>query len=275
MIRIDLFNKSINNNPEQLQTVRNIAQGPRNDAIYIIFGPPGTGKTSTIVESIMQLLGRPNTKILVTAHSNTACDEVALRLIKVMKQYKFNSHNYFLLRLYAKSCDNRKDDISEELIIHSNLFDSHFYPSIETLQQYRILICTLTVVANMVEHKLNAIYSHIFIDEVAACSEVEALMGFAKLVNDQTAIIIAGDHKQLGPVLKSKRAEQLGLGVSLMERLIERPCYKVDPDTGEYDRTIQTRLRYNFRSHPEILMLYNSLYYDHTLYSKTKIGKIF
>lgn len=38
---LELFNKSIYNNPEQLQAVRNIAEGPRNDATYIIFGPPG------------------------------------------------------------------------------------------------------------------------------------------------------------------------------------------------------------------------------------------
>lgn len=41
---LELHNKSIANNPEQLQAVRNIAEGPRNDATYIIFGPPGKMK---------------------------------------------------------------------------------------------------------------------------------------------------------------------------------------------------------------------------------------
>lgn len=275
--RIELFNENIAKNPEQLEAVRNIALGPRTDAIYIVFGPPGTGKTTTLVEAIMQLLKRPGSKILITAPSNTACDEIALRLLKAMHQNNLYSHECSLLRLYARLYDNRRDDIPEELTMHSNMFGLHFYPSIEQLLEYRVLICTLTIVANMAEHGLGpeSGYTHIFIDEAAACAEVEALMGFTQLVQPQTAVIIAGDHKQLGPVIKSTKAEQLGLGVSLLERLLDRPCYQVDPDTGLYNRTIQTRLRYNFRSHPDILMLYNSLYYKHTLQSRANNGKTF
>ncbi|TDG49358.1 hypothetical protein AWZ03_004226 [Drosophila navojoa] len=74
-------------------------------------------------------------------------------------------------------------------------------------------------------------------------------------------VILSGDHKQLGPVVIDKSAAALGLRQSPTERLMLSKPYEVDAATmGNYDCTLQTRLRYNYRSHPKIMGLFNKLY---------------
>uniref|UniRef100_A0A1A9ZI42 C2H2-type domain-containing protein n=1 Tax=Glossina pallidipes TaxID=7398 RepID=A0A1A9ZI42_GLOPL len=267
-LSLDLYNKHIKHNPEQLQAVCNIVQGPRRDATYIIFGPPGTGKTTTVVEAILQLLKKPNTKILAVASSNAACDEVALRLCQALEPLNLRRT---IARIYARSYEKRVDFIDDLLLDHSNMYDAHFFPCVEVLHMYRVVVCTLSIVAKLATGHFGEGITHIFIDEVAACTETEALLAIVNIANDASSLIISGDHKQLGPILQSTRSENLGLGVSLMDRLMERECYRCNADTGDYNRSIQTRLRLNFRSHPEIVNLFSGLYYNHTLEARSNI----
>ena len=238
----------------------------------------GTGKTTTLVEAILQLLKKPETKILVTASSNSACDEIALRLSRYLDQLDIKR---CLARIYARSSEGKMDNIDDDLLEHSNMYCGQFYPSVEILHEYRVVVCTLSVVAKLATGKFgrdehgNEMYTHLFIDEVAAAMETDALMAITTILKNKASLIISGDHKQLGPILKSKRAEELGLDISLMERLLERECYRVDVDTGNYDRTIQTRLRRNYRSHPAIVNLYSGLYYNHNVEPHCKIGKYY
>uniref|UniRef100_A0A1I8Q9M8 C2H2-type domain-containing protein n=1 Tax=Stomoxys calcitrans TaxID=35570 RepID=A0A1I8Q9M8_STOCA len=274
---LSLYNASIAHNPEQLQAVRNIAEGPRNDATYIIFGPPGTGKTTTLVEAILQVWKRDGTKILVTASSNSACDEIALRLCKILSKL---DESRSIVRIFAQSNEARMETIDDLLLEYSNLYSAHFYPDVEVLHEYRIVVCTMSVVAKLSLGKFGrsenggAKYTHLFIDEVAASTEVEALMTITSILTPKSCLIIAGDNKQLGPIVKSKRAEEFKLGQSLMDRLLERECYRVNTDTDSYDRTIQTRLRLNFRSHPAIVNLYSGLYYNHALEAEANLADV-
>lgn len=225
----------------------------------------------------MQLYkSRPETKILITAGSNSACDEVAMRLCKVLTSF---DDTRAIVRIFAKSNEKRLDNMDEMLIEASNMYGAHFYPDVNVLHQYRIVVCTLSVVGKLSTGKFGrdelgrGIYTHIFVDEVAASTEAETLVGIASTISPKAHVIISGDHKQLGPILQSDRAKELGLNVSLMERLLERDCYKVD-ERGNYDTTIQTRLRRNYRSHPEIVTLYNELYYSGELIPMAKEGNI-
>lgn len=228
------------------------------------------------MESILQLLRRPKTKILVTAASNSACDEIALRLCKFLPQLDIVR---CLVRIYSRSCETRSENIDEILLENSNMYNTQFYPDIEILHEYRVVICTLSVVGKLATGKLgrqsngDPVYTHLVIDEVAAAMESESLVAITAVLAAQSSLIIAGDHKQLGPVLKSVRAKELGLDASLMDRLLERDCYRVDVDTGYYDRTIQTRLIRNYRSHPAIVNLYSGLYYNHSLEACAKLGR--
>ncbi|KAI8039995.1 hypothetical protein M5D96_007420 [Drosophila gunungcola] len=142
--------------------------------------------------------------------------------------------------------------------------------------EYGITVATLCTVGRLVSDNLGKhnFYSHIFIDEAGAATEPEALIGIMGI--KQTAdchVILSGDHKQLGAVIKSNRAASLGLSQSLMERLLRSDCYRLD-ENGNYDRTLQTRLRRNYRSHPQIVRIFNDLYYNGELIPQAPAAEV-
>ncbi|XP_054090988.1 putative helicase mov-10-B.1 isoform X2 [Zeugodacus cucurbitae] len=264
---LNYYDKNIASNPEQIEAVHNIVASGKNSKLqapYIIFGPPGTGKTSIIVESILQLLLHDrNAKILVTSGPNCACDEIALRICNTLALGKKPREN-IVARIYCYSQERRRENLNKLLLEYSNMYDWHFMPDVKLLQQYRIVVCTLSAVGKLLSGGLHN-FTHVFLDEAAACSMSEGLIGVVGGLNENSQLILAGDHKQLGPILNSQRAEALGLGVSLMERLLQRKCYDVNEANGDYNRGIQTRLCRNFRSHPAIVKLFSELYYDNKL----------
>ncbi|XP_037774692.1 putative helicase mov-10-B.1 [Penaeus monodon] len=90
-----LFNRKLEENQEQLEAVRSIISGTSKPAPYIVFGPPGTGKTVTVVEAIKQIYKRePNSRILVAAPSNAACDNITGRLLEhISRRHVFRMHS--------------------------------------------------------------------------------------------------------------------------------------------------------------------------------------
>lgn len=74
-------NRLIANNPPQALAVRNVVEARAKNVPYIIFGPPGTGKTTTVVECIVQCAAL-GVKILVAAPTNTAADLLCTLLVK-------------------------------------------------------------------------------------------------------------------------------------------------------------------------------------------------
>jgi helicase MOV-10 len=96
---------------------------------------------------------------------------------------------------------------------------------------------------------------------------------FSKLMRragaDGTQLVMAGDPKQLGPIVRSPLAQQYGLGVSALERLMDRPVYAKRPGEfpagGGYDCRLLSKLVRNYRSHPAILRLPNRMFYDDEL----------
>uniref|UniRef100_A0A1B0GN95 Uncharacterized protein n=2 Tax=Phlebotomus papatasi TaxID=29031 RepID=A0A1B0GN95_PHLPP len=79
------INESVKTNPEQQSAIIHIVEKASFPAPYILMGPPGTGKTTTIVEAVCQILKRDkDAKILIAASSNYACDVLALRLLKYL-----------------------------------------------------------------------------------------------------------------------------------------------------------------------------------------------
>uniref|UniRef100_A0A1A9WWS9 Uncharacterized protein n=1 Tax=Glossina brevipalpis TaxID=37001 RepID=A0A1A9WWS9_9MUSC len=251
-----------------------IVNNPNLYAPYIIFGPPGTGKTTTVVETILQLqIKNSCNRILVTASSNSACDTIALGICRhINRSQLLKSRTNLLIRLFSNSVvANQRNLIDPELLKRSNCSGSHYYPAIEDIRNYSIIVTTLCTVGKLATGGIGDgnFFTHIFIDEAGACSEPEALVGIMDIKSRNCKIILSGDHKQLGPVFKSERAAELGLSKSLMERLLETKCYLVD-QRGNYDRNIQFRLKQNYRSHPKILELFNHLYYNDELQSKAK-----
>ncbi|XP_053961853.1 helicase MOV-10-like [Anastrepha ludens] len=266
-MRLRFYDKNIAANPEQKQAVHSIVSGSKFGLLFtpfVIFGPPGTGKTSVVVESILQLLlHEPNAKVLVTAGPNCACDEVALRICKMLSLNK-EPRTEILARIYSYSQERRRENIDKLVIEYSNMYEWHFLPDVKELQKYRVVVCTLGAVGKFSTGDFQP-FTHVFLDEAAACSMSESLVGIMNTLNEKSKLIISGDYKQLGAILNSKRAEKLGLHVTFMERLLQRKCYEVDEASGDYNRCIQTQLRRNFRSHPAIVKLFSQLYYDDEL----------
>ncbi|XP_037955771.1 uncharacterized protein LOC119685538 [Teleopsis dalmanni] len=275
---IDFFNKNVSENLEQKDAVENIVNITHTNAPYIISGPPGTGKTTLLVEAILQLvLKTSDTKILITAGSNSACDEIASRLLKVISTVE---QSHLLIRIYSKSNEDKRYELDDSLLDYSNMYKFHFYPDIASLHQFRIIICTLTIAGKLStggfgkNSKGNGVFTHVFIDEAATSTEPETLVGIVGIVTKTTRLILSGDHKQLRSVIKSQRAVDMGLSISLMERLLNRECYNND-ENKKYNKSIQIQLKRNFRCHPQIVDLFSTMYYDKQLLAQPKTDVYF
>jgi helicase MOV-10 len=195
-----------------MQAVKSIVNGTAFPSPYIIFGPPGTGKTATIVETVGQLWKMiPNSHVLVTAQSNAACDEIARRLLKIMPRGS-------IYRFYARSFENNQERIDEVLIDISNIrTGQHEFPGYNELYSYRVVICTLITAGRLVLANLNPHhFTHVFIDECASSTEVTSLIPIAGMVTTKKQVlgnvILAGDIQQLGPILRTGFSNRLSFG---------------------------------------------------------------
>uniref|UniRef100_A0A671PS43 RNA helicase n=1 Tax=Sinocyclocheilus anshuiensis TaxID=1608454 RepID=A0A671PS43_9TELE len=249
-----LFDQKLDNNHEQKTAVCNIVAGTSKPAPYLVFGPPGTGKTVTIVEAIKQVEKNiPDAYILACAPSNSAADQLCEKLIT---SEHVDSRKIY--RLYASS---RNPKVIPKVLEVSG--DHIIFPRKENLVCYKILVSTLVTAGRLVSGGFPVgHFSHIFVDEAGHAVEPETIISVAGLLNAKTGqLVLAGDPKQLGPILRSPFAIKYGLGLSLLERLMtQNELYQ--KGTTEYDSRYVTKLLQNYRSHPSILKIPNELFYD-------------
>ncbi|CAH0728278.1 unnamed protein product, partial [Brenthis ino] len=255
------YNPLIAGNEEQRSAVEHIVSGTSGKAPYIVFGPPGTGKTMTIVEAIIQIvLQNPRHRVMVCTDSNMAADHVALALIEYNK--KLNISN-FLLRANSQNREWSVMPAALAPVSNGTSYDNFYPVSNVHVAVYRIFVTTLLHAAkygsvrSQSMHKYNV--THLFIDEAAQASEPACLVPVAALLAPAGRLVLAGDPKQLGPVCISKEAHQRGLGQSLLERL------KQTYENLYTDSNFITMLVKNFRSDPDILAIPNELSYENCL----------
>ncbi|CAI5494464.1 unnamed protein product [Closterium sp. Naga37s-1] len=265
---------------------------------YIVFGPPGTGKTKTVVEAILQVVkGMPSARVLVCAPSNSATDNIALLL-------KGNLQVREMLRLYSVS--RGRDEVSPEAPSHIYIdeaghaiepegiipiachclipvtFSSFFYVPDPTDHSLFLLPCNPptgvprgTFTHIFIDEAGHAIepegvprgtFTHIFIDEAGHAIEPEGIIPIACHAAPHAVILLAGDHKQLGPVVRSLAARKYKLPCSYLERLASLGIYSAeDQEDGSYigyNTSAITKLVKNYRSHPKILELPNEMFYE-------------
>uniref|UniRef100_A0A8C2FJY5 RNA helicase n=1 Tax=Cyprinus carpio TaxID=7962 RepID=A0A8C2FJY5_CYPCA len=251
-----LFNQHLERNPEQYSAVCHIVAGTSKPAPYLVFGPPGTGKTVTIVEAIKQVEKNiPDAYILACAPSNSAADQLCEKLIT--SQHVDSRKIY---RLYASSRDPK---YIPEVLKVSICFKMIVFPCKEDLMCYKILVSTLVTTGRLVSGGFPVDhFSHIFVDEAGHAIESETIISVAGLLNAENGqLVLAGDPRQLGPILRSPLAINHGLDISLLERLMtQNDLYK--KDNMEFDKRYVTKLLLNYRSHPSILKVPNELFYD-------------
>ncbi|XP_053562625.1 helicase MOV-10 [Bombina bombina] len=266
--KLNFFDRSLESNKEQYNAVNHIVCGLSRPAPYLLFGPPGTGKTMTLVEAIKQVfMCVPDSHVLACAPSNSAADLLCQRLMKHMNQKD-------LFRMLASSRDIRA--VPEEIKKFCN-WDSDkecfIYPSKEKLMKYKVIVTTLITSGRLVSANFpSGHFTHVFIDESGHAVEPECVTTIAGILNVMERktnkhggqLVLAGDPKQLGPILRSPVAKENGLDISLLERLMtQNPLYK--KDENGYNSMFVTKLLKNYRSHPDILRIPNELFYENEL----------
>ncbi|KAL4226058.1 hypothetical protein ACF0H5_014046 [Mactra antiquata] len=251
-----------NLNARQRSAVIRIVQGQGRPLPYILFGPPGTGKTITVVEAILQVFTRlSHSRIIACAPSNSAADLIAERLhqsglVSVADMVRLNA--------FQRSMEVVPESIVEYCTAGDNT---------DLASRYRIIISTCVSAGIIYTLGIKpGHFTHVFIDEAGQATEPEAMISSCLVSQTQGQIILAGDPQQLGPVLMSKFAKTYGLQYSLLERLINTSLYCRDErkfsDHGAYDPLLVTKLVDNYRSHKDILSLPSRLFYNDELIVK-------
>lgn len=271
---LNWINKRLNH--RQKEAVRNILLGEARPLPYVIFGPPGTGKTMTLVETILQIYSlRSESRLLVATPSNSSANLIAERLLASGLLQPGDMTRLVAFHLVAEG------KIPVDLVpycatlnISSSIQDDRELDSAKVgslhcqlIMTRRIVVGTCVALGQMMSLDLpRGHFTHIVVDEAGQATEPEILIPLSFMAHESGQAILAGDPNQLGPVVQSNTASSLGLGKSLLARMLPRFPYQRDitgfPDSGGYDPRLVTRLTANYRSLPDILELPSSLFYD-------------
>lgn len=250
-----------------MTAIRNIVNRTAFPAPYILFGPPGTGKTSTLVEAICQIWKlQPKANVLVSASSNFACDEFTRRLLEFIPASD-------VFRFLSKACEKNVPNIDDAVIGISNLASGTYtVPSWHDIYNSRVVIATVTMCGRLSQAKIDPDhFSYIFIDEAGSTKEVSSLLPIAGIGTNgmeiTASVILSGDPKQLGPVIRYGYLRDTVQQISMLERLMNHDIYRKNSDTGKYNPLVITKLLDNYRSHRHMLQFPNYAFYDGDLRS--------
>nr|XP_055057100.1 RNA helicase Mov10l1 isoform X3 [Misgurnus anguillicaudatus] len=190
----------------------------------------------------------PCSRVLVCTPSNSAADLICLRL------HQSGYLNTASLARVNATC-RPEESMPEELRQYARAGEDIRHASF-----HRIVVSTCSSAGMMYQIGLrDGHFTHVFLDEAGQATEPETLIPLGLLSEEGGQIVLAGDPKQLGPVIKSKIASAFGLGVSFLERLMRLPLYSCS-ERG-YNSKLVTKLVYNYRSHEALLELPSRLFY--------------
>ncbi|KAH7334376.1 P-loop containing nucleoside triphosphate hydrolase protein [Rhizoctonia solani] len=252
------IDRRFDSNERQRQAVEQIVGLGPGDIPFIIFGPPGTGKTTVVVEAIHQVAkNQPESRLLVCAPSNSAADILATRLAQVYPRSQ-------LLRLNAptRSFDALPVGLRKYSALES---DGRTFtaPSKEDLMKFRIVVSTCFYASVPNAMGIENHFTHVFVDEAGHASEPEIMIPILQNASPTTNVILSGDPKQLGPIIQSKACNALGMSVSYLDRMVNRLVYRIE--TGDYSGSNIVKLLQNYRNHPAILHFSNTVFYRREL----------
>jgi hypothetical protein len=183
----------------------------------------------------------------VTAPSNSASDLFIQRLDATNQ---FNPQR--MIRFNAISRDAASIPAEVKLYAQSLELVTDWLDIPESAESVQIVVTTCVTAGSLFGLGLPAeFFTHIFVDEAGHADEPESLIPIVGLASETTKIVLGGDPKQLGPVIASSIAKQYGLGISLLERLVNNcPAYEKSEEFKEfsqYNPVYITKLLLNYR----------------------------
>ena len=194
-------------NDEQRATVFNIVKGKGRPLPYILFGPPGTGKTTTVVETVYQL-NRQNEymNVLLVAPSNDAADILVEKLSSLFPPSEMRR-----VIAYSRTVDQVSPTVRP--YVAEGLSDVEMCTEI---MSYRIIVSTVNLAARFAFYGIpRGHFGALVVDEAGHATEPEvigvaaSLMDFTRQDSQVGQLILAGDPKQLGPVITSDLCQEV------------------------------------------------------------------
>ena len=251
--------------------------------VAIVHGPPGTGKTTTLVEAIYETLHREN-QVLVCAQSNMAVDWISEKLVdrgvpvlrignptrvndKMLSftyERRFESHpDYPQLWSIRKAIrdlhgQNRKganrENIRQKInSLKDRATELEIRINADLFSEARVIACTLTSSANRVLMGMK--FGTLFIDEAAQALEAACWIAIRKA----DRVVLAGDHQQLPPTIKCIEAMRSGLDKTLMQHIVHNKPEAV------------SLLKIQYRMNDEIMRFSSDWFYHGALSSAPEV----
>ena len=265
-------------NPTQEEAVNKVL---RAKDVAIVHGPPGTGKTTTLVAAIYETRRREN-QVLVCAQSNMAVDWISEKLmdrgvnvLRIGNPTKVNDK--MLSFTYERRFEAHPDydqlwairKAIRDLRAHRKRGDEKYHQKLERLKERateievrinaqlfdeaRVIACTLVGSASRLLDGQK--FGTLFIDEAAQALEAACWIPIRRV----SRVILAGDHCQLPPTVKSIAALKAGLGKTLMERIVENK-----PE-------VVTLLKRQYRMNEEIMRFSSNWFYGNQVESAPEV----
>ncbi|XP_078429994.1 DNA-binding protein isoform X2 [Wolffia australiana] len=261
---LSLFNKNLDHSQKAA-----ISRALSSKDVFLLHGPPGTGKTTTVIEIILQEVKR-GSKILACAASNIAVDNLVERLFQYKVKLVRVGHPARLLpqvlesaldaqvlrgdnsalasdirkemkalngKLLKAKDRNTKRDIRKELKMLAKEERKRQQLAVkDVLKNADVILSTLTGASSK---KLDGLtFDLVIIDEAAQALEVACWIALLK----GSRCVLSGDHLQLPPTIQSVEAKRKGLGKTLFERLAEM-----------YGDEVMSMLTVQYRMHKQVM----------------------